>query len=93
MAAEAGELSKGTQNYLKTFKGLGIVGGVTSSTISLSGAYNYYSNGGEGSTVAIKAGLDVVMSAVGIWGGPIGFGISATYFILDSTGVIDSWLE
>ena len=68
--------------YLRSFRGLGIVGGVTSSTISLSGAYNYYSNGGEGSEVAVKTTLDIVMTGVGFLG-PIGFGISATYFILD----------
>ena len=43
----------------------------------------YYMNGGKDSSVGIKAGLDIVMTGVGFLG-PIGFGISATYFILDA---------
>jgi len=42
--------------------------------------------------VTAKAGLDVVMGYVGFLG-PVGFGISATYFILDATGAFDSWSQ
>lgn len=37
----------------------------------------------NGSEVAIKAGLDVAMTLIGTFGGPIGFGVSALYFIAD----------
>lgn len=44
----------------------------------------YYYNGGTDWQVGTKATLDVIMTGVGFLG-PIGFGISATYFILDVT--------
>jgi len=50
--------------------------------MSLNDAYNYYSNGGQGSEVGIKTTLDIVMTGVGFLG-PVGFGVSATYFIID----------
>lgn len=42
--------------------------------------------------VAGKAGLDVAMGYVGFLG-PIGFGISAGYFILDAAGAFNSWSQ
>jgi hypothetical protein len=39
-----------------------------------------------------KAALDVTMGYVGFLG-PIGFGVSATYFILDSAGAFNSWSQ
>lgn len=81
-AGKTTELSKGTTNYLKFFKGAGVAGGMVSSTISISNAYNYYNNGGENSAVLIKTTLDVIMTGVGFLG-PIGLGVSTAYFILD----------
>lgn len=46
---------------------------------------SYYYNGGTYWQVGAKAGLDVTMTIVGFFG-PVGFGISATYFLLDATG-------
>lgn len=82
-AGKNGELTKATSNYLKVFKGAGVAGSIVSSTISVGSAYNYYSNGGEDSEVAIKASLDATMALIGAFGGPVGFGISALYFIAD----------
>lgn len=46
---------------------------------------SYYYNDGTDWQVGAKAGLDVTMTVVGFLG-PVGFGISATYFLLDTTG-------
>ena len=64
------------------------MGGATfgvSSAISGGLAYNYYNNGGTSNSVWMKTTLDIGMGAVGFLG-PIGFGISATYFLLDVGG-------
>jgi hypothetical protein len=45
--------------------------------------YIYFNNAGTDWQVYGKAGLDVIMTGVGFLV-PIGFGISATYFILDN---------
>jgi len=82
-AGKTGELSKGTKTYLNSFKILGKGLGVASAGISAYDAIDYYSNGGKGSEVAIKAGLDATMALIGAFGGPVGFGVSAIYFIAD----------
>jgi RHS repeat-associated protein len=76
-------LGKTGANYLKYSKGLGAAGAVLSTGYSVGNMVNYYNNGGQGSDVMIKTGLDVAMTIVGFMG-PVGFGISATYFILDA---------
>ncbi|SDX56608.1 hypothetical protein [Aequorivita viscosa] len=81
-AGKGVDLGSGTAKYLKYSKGLGMAGGIFTSTMSLNDAYNYYSNGGQGSEVGIKTTLDIVMTGVGFLG-PVGFGVSATYFIID----------
>lgn len=45
--------------------------------------YSFYS-AATGQTSPGKAGLDIVMGGIGVWGGPIGFGVSGVYFIADS---------
>ncbi len=76
-------LGKTGTKILGVTKGLGAAAavGVTGITVARAGMY-YYDGGGDAS-VGIKAGLDVVMTGVGFLG-PVGFGVSATYFILDS---------
>lgn len=69
--------------YLKFSKGLGYIGAGLSTTYSIANAGSYYYNGGSDWRIGAKATLDVVMTGVGFLG-PIGFGISAAYFILDS---------
>ncbi len=76
-------LGKTGVNYLKYSKALGTAGAVLSTSYSVSNMVNYYNNGGQGSDVMVKTGLDVAMTIVGFMG-PIGFTISATYFILDA---------
>jgi hypothetical protein len=44
---------------------------------------NYYLQGGKGYEVLLKGLSDVGMVAVGVFGGPIGLGISIGYFVLD----------
>lgn len=70
-------------NYVKGLKVLGGVTFIASTTISAVQTYDYYSNGGTNASVGIKASIDVAMGVVGFLG-PIGFGISATYFLIDS---------
>lgn len=77
-------LGKTGANYLKYAKGLGYVGAGLTTTYSAANAGMYYYNGGTDWQVGTKASLDVIMTGVGFLG-PIGFGISATYFILDAT--------
>ena len=77
-------LGKTGANYLKYAKGLGYVGAGLTTTYSAANAGMYYYNGGTDWQVGTKATLDVIMTGVGFLG-PIGFGISASYFILDTT--------
>lgn len=77
-------LGKTGARYLKYVKGFGYVGAGLTTTYSAANAGMYYYNGGTDWQVGTKATLDVIMTGVGFLG-PIGFGISATYFILDAT--------
>ena len=70
-------------NVLKYAKGLGIGAAALSTTYSLGNAGVYYYNGGKDMSVGIKSLLDVAMTGVGFCG-PIGFGISVAYFVLDT---------
>ncbi|MBA4303662.1 MAG: hypothetical protein C0424_05500 [Sphingobacteriaceae bacterium] len=79
-------LGKTGATYLKYAKGLGVVGAGVSTAYSIANAGMYYYNGGSDWQVGAKSTLDVIMTGAAFLG-PIGFGISATYFILDaSTG-------
>ena len=76
-------LSKTGANYVRAFK---VAGGVTfgvSTVIPAGLATNYYMNGGADYSVGIKSTIDIAMGVVRFLG-PIGFGISATYFIIDA---------
>jgi hypothetical protein len=80
-------------NDLKYVKGIKVLGGatfVTSSVISGGLAINYYKNGGTNNSVWMKSALDIGMGYVGFLG-PIGFGLSATYFLLDTGGAFQGW--
>jgi RHS repeat-associated protein len=68
------------RNAGKTLKGGGFVTFGVSTYFTAEDTYTYYSNGGTDSAVGIKAGIDTIMGVVGFFG-PIGLGISATYFI------------
>lgn len=78
-------LGKTGAQYLKYAKGLGYVGAGLAATYTAYNAGSYYYNGGTDWQVGAKAALDVIMTGVGFLG-PIGFGISATYFIVDAAG-------
>ncbi len=41
--------------------------------------------------VITKASLDIVIGAIGVWGGPIGWAVAGTYFILDVSGAFGDW--
>ncbi len=43
--------------------------------------------------VALKVTLDITMGAIGVWGGPVGWVISGTYFIADMMGAFDGWSQ
>ena len=78
---------------LKYVKGLKVLGGATfgvSSVISGGLMVNYYRNGGTDNSVWMKTALDVGMGYVGFLG-PIGFGVSATYFLLDASGAFGGY--
>jgi hypothetical protein len=80
-------------NNLKYVKGIKVLGYSTfiGSTLITGGlTINYYLNGGTNPSVGIKAGVDIIMGSIGFLG-PIGFGVSATYFILDVSGVFQGW--
>jgi hypothetical protein len=85
-------LGKTGAQYLKYAKGLGYVGAGLTTTYSAYNAGSYYYNGGTDWQVGTKATLDVIMTGVGFLG-PIGFGISATYFIVDATGCFGDFGE
>lgn len=82
---EVNTLGKGGAKYLKAVKGLGTLATAVSSTYTAYSTFDYYINQGGGDwRVGTKAGIDLVMTGIGFLG-PVGFGVSATYFILNST--------
>jgi len=76
-------LGSSGSKYLKAVKGLGTVVTIATTAYSTVNTINYYQNGGNDWKVGVKYGLDLAMTGVGFLG-PVGFGISAAYFILDS---------
>ncbi|QHL87954.1 hypothetical protein GU926_11140 [Nibribacter ruber] len=74
----------------RNFKVAGLALSAVSAGVTIGLAVNYYSNGGVGHDVMLKAGLDLAMAGVGLMG-PIGFGISTAYFIADTAGVFGDW--
>ena len=76
-------LSKEGAFLLKLSKGLGHTCAVVSVGISGYETANYYYKGGRGPEVLIKGLGDIGMIAVGVFGGPIGLGISIGYYVLD----------
>lgn len=82
-AQKLSPLTKTTSRYLKVFKGVGIGATVATNAYSTITTYNYYNNGGSDWRVGVKYGLDLTMTGIGFLG-PIGFGISAGYYIIDS---------
>lgn len=84
-------LGKTGASYLKGAKALGKgVFAVTVLTSALNAGSAYMNDDPNVVGVIGKATLDIAMGYVGFLG-PIGFGISATYFILDASGAFDSW--
>ena len=73
---------KDVGRYFKYVKGAGVAGAAVSSGVTVYSAADYYINGGTSLKVGAKAALDVTMTAIGFCG-PIGFGVSAAYFLLD----------
>jgi len=84
-------LGKEGASFLKLTKVLGGAAAFTSVGYTGYNTYDYYKNGGEDWRVYTKAGIDVIMVGVGFLG-PIGFGISTGYFLLDATtGGFGGW--
>src|SRR5690606_12373533 len=78
-----GSLSKTGANYLKLIKGAGTVATVVTTTATIYNTAAYYNSGGTDWKVGAKATTDLIMTGVGFLG-PIGFGISASYFLIDA---------
>ena len=56
------------------------------------GAYDAFdSNDSNQKEVYTKATVDIVIGAIGVWGGPIGWVVAGTYFILDVSGALGDW--
>ena len=77
-------LGKSGAKYLNFAKNLGVAAAVMTSAYSVGKMVGYYQSGGTDSTVLEKTALDVVMTGVAFFG-PIGFGVSAAYFILEAS--------
>ncbi|WP_248875136.1 RHS repeat-associated core domain-containing protein [Epilithonimonas zeae] len=69
--------------YFSVAKSLGTAVTIATTAYSTVKTIGYYKNGGTDWKVGVKYGLDLAMTGVGFLG-PIGFGVSAAYFILDS---------
>ncbi|WP_062055216.1 hypothetical protein [Aquimarina longa] len=84
--------AKTASNGIKHFKAAGKICAIVSVAISSyeagSAIYNQDSNQDE---VITKASIDISMALVGAWGGPVGWVISGSYFILSSTGTFGDW--
>lgn len=84
-------LGKEGAAYLKFSKALGVAGAFVSVGITTTQIVDYAVEGGRDPNVYAKSTLDVVMVGVGFLG-PVGFGISAVYFIVDlSTDGFYGW--
>ena len=76
-------LSKEGTTLLRATRGFGRICAGVSVGITGYQTANYYLQGGKGHEVFLKGLGDVGMVAVGVFGGPIGLGISIGYFVLD----------
>ena len=80
-------LGKAGTNYLKTSNVIGKVVGWGSISLNALEGLNYCFSGGTDWKVYTKLGLDITMSLIGMYMGPVGLVISSTYYFLDvSTG-------
>ncbi len=85
-AQAAGHLEMAAES-VKGLKGLGVAGGIAGMTMDGIGVYNYYHPTAANIDSRVspgKFGADGVMTAVGIWGGPVGAGASVLYFGIDA---------
>lgn len=82
-AQKIAAISKEGLMLSKVTKGLGVAGAAVSTFINGYQTYNYYNNGGTGYDVLVKGLFDVGMVTLGVFGGPIGLGISLGYMVVD----------
>jgi RHS repeat-associated protein len=54
---------------------------------------NWRTNDGNKWGVTSKAAIDVLMAAAGTFGGPLGWVVAGTYFLLDATTDMNKWSE
>ena len=84
-------LTKEGYGMLRGVKGLGVAGAIVSVGTTAYKTFNYRLEGGSDPNVFAKSTLDAVMVGVGFLG-PVGFGISTVYFIVDlSTNGLYGW--
>ena len=69
--------------YLKGSKWMGGITSGVSASLEITNYVLYTSHNGFDWRVSTKVGMDVAMTALGVFGGPLGFAISTSYFILD----------
>ena len=87
-------LGKAGSKYLKGTKLIGKA--CFFITLGTAGAsvYDAYSNDSPDKTQrSIKAVLDVTVGAVAVWGGPVGWGVGAVYYVVDVAGGWDYLLK
>ncbi len=91
----AGGYQKSARNAAKkakVFKSAGKVLLVASVAFSgyeiIDASVNDYTNKGE---VITKASVDITISLIGAFGGPVGWAIAGTYFILNVSGAFGDW--
>ena len=76
-------LGKTGAKYLNGYEKLGKGISAISATMETINFVSYSVNNGLHWEVAAKYGLDMTMTLIGTFGGPVGFIVSTTYFILD----------
>jgi len=76
-------LTKAGYYTMNVAKKAGRTCGYLSAGITTIQAIDFYSEGGKGWRVGVKAGIDVIMIGVGMYGGPVGLGISIGYLVID----------
>ena len=76
-------LGKAGLKYLRGYEKLGKGISAVSATMETVNFVSYSVNNGLHWDVAAKYGLDMTMTLIGTFGGPVGFIVSTTYFILD----------
>ena len=68
-----------------------VISGIQAGSAWVNSDGDPFTNDGNKWGVTGKAALDITMAAIGTFGGPIGWAIAGTYFLIDATTNLNKW--